>query len=243
VSLYQELEAVGKAIAAVLAVGGGGAVIAYFTFQWLGKTWLEQKFAKQLEQFKHERNKEIERVRHEINSLYSRISKVHEKEFEVLPKAWELLHRANGATFQLVKALREDADVARMSDPQLAEFLDHSVFAEFKKNEIRAATGQERESIYQEAVFWREWNDATNAQKELNNYLSLNSIFMTKALREQFRAINLALVRINITEEAFHGQHHTAEMRKTISQDLDKVGKLFEQIEVEVQKRLRYEDA
>ena len=95
------------------AVAGGGAVVAYGIFQWLGKAWLAQHFNKQLEQFKADQQKELERVRHEINALFSRISKIHEKEFEVLPKAWQLLHKANGAVLHVAQAMKKFPDFAQ----------------------------------------------------------------------------------------------------------------------------------
>src|SRR5207253_1510705 len=51
---------------------------------------------KGLERFRHEQAKEIEHLRHEINSLFSRVSKIHEREFEVLPAAWQKLHESYG---------------------------------------------------------------------------------------------------------------------------------------------------
>jgi hypothetical protein len=83
-----------RTILQMLAVGGGATVLAYGAFVWLGQRWLEQQFAKDLERFRHEQAKEIEHVRHEINSLFSRVSKIHEREFEVLPAAWQKLHES-----------------------------------------------------------------------------------------------------------------------------------------------------
>jgi cell division protein FtsB len=63
----------------IVAVGGSSAAIAYGLFCWFGKGWLEQQFNKQLERLKHDQQKEIEQLRHQINSLFSRVSKIHEK--------------------------------------------------------------------------------------------------------------------------------------------------------------------
>ena len=42
---------------------------------------------------KSEQQRELERLKHRLSS---RISKIHEKEFEVLPKAWLMLHELHG---------------------------------------------------------------------------------------------------------------------------------------------------
>src|SRR6266699_2625129 len=91
----------------IIAIGGGAAALAYGLFVWLGKRWLEQHFAKSLERLRHEQAKEIEHVRHEINSLFSRVSKIHDREFEVLPTAWKLLHKSFARAFQACSPLRE----------------------------------------------------------------------------------------------------------------------------------------
>ena len=48
----------------------GATALAYGAFVWFGKRWLEQVFAKNLDDFRHEKAKEIEHVRYEINSLF-----------------------------------------------------------------------------------------------------------------------------------------------------------------------------
>jgi len=66
---------------------GGATVTAFAAFKFLASKWIENKFATQLEAHKHEPAKELEELRHRINSAFSRLTKIHEKEFEVLPEA------------------------------------------------------------------------------------------------------------------------------------------------------------
>ena len=72
---------------------------AWAFLKWWGAKWIENRFSKNLEAFKGEQQKllevykaeqqrELEHLRHRLSS---RISKIHEKEFEVLPKAWLML--------------------------------------------------------------------------------------------------------------------------------------------------------
>jgi hypothetical protein len=184
---------------------------------------------------------EIEHFRHEINALFSRTSKIHVKEFEVLPQAWQLLHAANAATFHLVKALKQLPDFERMSEPQFEEFAKACRLQTFQKDELRNAKG--RSEYYIEAIFWIELDDARRAQIELNNYLALNSIFMTKGLRQQFGEINNSLSTVILDEQVGHGQGYSAVLQKSISENMNKISDLFAKIESEVQKRLRYDEA
>jgi hypothetical protein len=73
-----------------------GVAVAYKAFQKFGEKWLDARFAERLEKLKHEQTKEIEGTRRKVPWEFSRISKIHEKEFEVLPKAWLMLQEARG---------------------------------------------------------------------------------------------------------------------------------------------------
>jgi len=225
----------------LLVAGGGGAVVAYSIFRFLGKSWLDQHFKKQLEQLKHDQQTELEHTRHEINALFSRISKIHEKEFEVLPTAWKLLHQANGRVFQVASTLKQYPNFDRMSEPQFEEYLKGCRLPEFQKNALRNA--EDKLKFFEEAIFWVELAEAKSARAELNNYLALNSIFMTESLRQQFREINGDLASVLISEEVSHEAGYTPELRKSIAEKLDRISALFSTIEPEVQKRLRYYDA
>jgi hypothetical protein len=81
------------------------SAVAWGYFQFIGKKWVEHRFSKDLEAFKGKKQKELEdyksqqqqeleRLRHRLSS---RISKIHEKEFEVLPQAWLMLNDLRGA--------------------------------------------------------------------------------------------------------------------------------------------------
>jgi hypothetical protein len=224
----------------LLAAGGGAAVVAYAIFRWLGKSWLDQHLNKKLEQFKHEQQKELEQIRHDMNAQLSRVSKIHEKEIEILPRAWQLLQEANGAVFNVITALKRFPDFSRMSEPQFEEFLNSCRLADFKKSELREATDRQR--YYHEAVFWVELDDAKRAQTALNNYLAINSIFMMESLRQQFADINRALATVLISEEVSHQHGYTAELRKSIASDVDRISELFDHIQPAVQKRLGYDE-
>ena len=143
-----------KFVGEIIVVAGGVTVLAYGIFVWFRKRWLEQEFSKNLEQFRHEQAKEIEHVRHEINSLFSRVSKIHEREFEVLPTAWKKLHKAYGRVFAACSMLKEFPDLGAMSEPQCEEFPAASRLPNYRKDEVRGAQVQDRNKVYQEAISW-----------------------------------------------------------------------------------------
>jgi hypothetical protein len=226
----------------LIAAGGGGAIVSYGLFQRFGKSWLDQHFATRLEQLKHDQQKEIEQVRYQINSQFSRISKIHEKEFEVLPEAWTLLRQAHGAAFQVTSVIRRDPDLSRMSEPQLLEFLTASRLPAFQKTELYELRPQDRNDRYRDAIFWVELSDAREAHVKLNNHLVLKSIFMTQDLRQKFKAINDALTSVLLEVEIAHDSPGQ-QFRSSISETMTRIGKMFDDIESAVQIRLHYDEA
>jgi hypothetical protein len=237
----QFLRNVLASIGGIVTVGGGSAAIAYCIFRWFGKAWLDQQFKKQLEHLKHDQQKEIEHLKHQINSLFSRVSKIHEKEFEVLPAAWKLLHEAHGAVFRVICALKEYPDLSSMSEPHFEAFLSTCRLEDFQKEELRKTDRAKRLGVYQNWIFWVELNDAKKTQVELNNYLAVNSIFMMEELRQQFKTINQSLQRVLIDEDVAHrpGANYVPNNKDA----MEKVSEVFGKIEIAVQKRLRYEEA
>ena len=73
-------EQVLKFLGEVLIYGGTAAAIAYLLFQYLGKTWIENKFAQRLDQLRHQQALELQRLRVEIDSLLSGVLKLQEKD-------------------------------------------------------------------------------------------------------------------------------------------------------------------
>jgi len=97
----------------LLIVGGPSVLVALGLARWLGPKMLDQFLVIRLEKFKSEQQRELERLRHRLSS---RISRIHEKEFEVLPKAWLMLHEAHGSASYALIGLKEFPDFRKLSD-------------------------------------------------------------------------------------------------------------------------------
>src|SRR5437868_915408 len=108
----------------VLSAGGTSAAIVYGLVKMYGQKWLDKHFASQLEELKHEHQKELENVKHTIQSTFSRIVKVHEREYEVLPKAWFLLHVSLGSANNAIASMKFRPTFENMPDSQFQEFLE-----------------------------------------------------------------------------------------------------------------------
>ena len=224
----------------ILATGGTSAVVTYGLLKWYGDKWLEQRFKVHLEEKKHEQQKELEDLRRQIQSMFSRISKIHEKEFEVLPKAWLLLHTAYGYAFNMVGRMVYDPNFEGMEEALFEEFLRESELSDYQKGKLRAAPN--RRTYYIEARESLELDKANRACQAFNNFLVEHRIFMNEELRRGFGSFSSELVA---------GLHIYADARRTKNHSLFSEGtrkildlqKQVDEIEKAVQNRLRYEDA
>lgn len=184
-SLEQEF---GALVGRVIAYGGGGAVIAYLIFRFLATSWIENKFSEKLEAYKHAQSKELEDVRFRINSIFNRLSKLHDKEFEVLPNAWGKLNQAYQAIMRCVMSYREFPDLDRLDNIELDEFLSGTTLSESSKRKIRDSTQKVR--TYGDIMSWVDINDAHKAFFEFHSYIVANRIFLRSDLKNKFDAVD-----------------------------------------------------
>ena len=231
-----------KTLGALAAASGCGAGIAWAIFTKLGDRWLEERFAKRLETFKHEQTKEIEQLRHRITSLFSRISKIHEKEFEVLPEAWLKLHDAYGKVFHVGSALKRFLALHQMSEANFEEFVATCRLPEFRKQELLQLQAADRTEYYSRWIFWSDFAEAQSAMNAFHNYFVMNRIFMTDSLRQKFGEIDVLLNSV-LSSLELDQQIPSPTLKTQLSADLAKIQFLLVPLEKAIQDRLRFEDA
>ena len=174
-------------LAKVVAYGSGAVVIAYFVFRFLGKSWIENKFAEKLADFKHQQVLEIQRLRIKIDSMLSGVLKLQEKEFETLPEAWCKLDKAYGQVQVLTSPAQRYPNLDGMTLARLEEFLNDSVLLTTQKDEIRQS--KEKGRAFQEAIFWHNLQTVNQACADLHNYVARYGIFFPPELKEKFTKV------------------------------------------------------
>ncbi len=220
---------------------GAPVGIAFAAFRFLGSKWIENKFATQLEAHKHEQSKELEKLRHKINAAFSRLTKIHEKEFEVLPEAWYKLQDALGRISGLTSLIREYPDLNRMDGAQLAEFLQQSDLYDFEKEELRK-TG-DKNAYYRERRFWHDLKYAKDAFGDFHNYTIRNRIFLTSDLFQQFQKIDDVMRDAIVYKEEGQEDSDVEMSRDAYKKIRDEVNPVRDEIERLIQKRLHYHEA
>ena len=227
----------------LVGIIGSSVAIALALFQFIGKRWLEHQFAKRLEAYKHAQAQELEQLRLKINSLFNRVTKIHEKEFEVLPLAWEKLQIALGSVSAVTSPspAKSDHGLDRMSDPRLQEWLRKSGLEEYEKKELLHSP--DRNKYYREARFWHDVNKAASEANDFHNYVIINKIFLSVDLHKLFtdvdRTLQEALIECQMAKETDDLKLAMQAWQK-VSKGIDPI---LKQIESIVQKRLHYQEA
>jgi hypothetical protein len=218
-------------------VGGGAIVgIALWLFRLFGERWLSNLFAQRLEAFRHEQAKEIERLKFDISKMLDRSTKLHQREFDVLPKAWRRLAESFYTTNGVVSALQTYPDITRMGDEQLEEFLEASRLESWRKRELKEAT--DRNKYYQDAIFWHRLSGARAAARKSANYLLKNGIFMPPGMKDRFEQINM-LGWEALTEYEINKVHDIRPANRDKQKEFIKEGEtLVKSLERDVQRRL-----
>jgi hypothetical protein len=221
----------------VLAYGGGGAAVAYLLFQFLGKTWLENKFAEKLEQVRHQQALELQRLRVEIDSMLSGAIKLQDKEFDVLPEAWAKLDEAHGMVTWLVSPMQQYADVDRMTSVELEEHLSESDFTPSQKDKVRNSS--KKGETYRELIFWHRLFRVKKACGTLQSYVARNGIFLPAELKQKFMSISEKYWMALSSRETGQQVQDWTFQSKAWASIKDEAEPIYKSIEADIQQRLQ----
>lgn len=231
-------------IGKVLAYGGGAAAIAYVVFTFLGQKWIEAKFAERLEAYKRAQERELEQYRHQVSILFSRVSKIHEKEIDVLPEMWQKLQVALGHVAKITSPLQYGPNFLKMTDEEFNDFLEKSRLNELHRTDLSKTRTVDRNTLYTKTIFWYDLVDAKSAVSEFHNFMLMNRIFLSQDLKHEFQEID-TLLSSTLTWREFGEQAKeiggTWEAISEGYKELDKeANRIVMQIEKLVQERLEF---
>ncbi|MBW8000895.1 MAG: hypothetical protein FVQ80_02605 [Planctomycetes bacterium] len=189
-------------------------------------------------------DRKLQQQKAEYNKLFNRVTKIHEKEFEVLPEAWFKMQDALGRISSLVSRITLRPDLDRMGEAALEEFMAKSKLYEHEKKELRESPN--KLDYYQKTIFWHDSHEAQQAFQDFHNYIIRNQIFLTSKLQEQFMKLDDIMWSAIVYRKEGEGGKDSAsrEMRMSAYKQIrDDVEPIRDEIADLLQKRLHYHDA
>lgn len=176
-----------KYIGGIAVAGGGLSLIIYRVFQHLGTKWLDAQFDERLQNLRHSQQREIEALRLQIATLLDRATKLHQREFEVLPKIWAKLNDAYWYVRQFVAAQQSYPDIDQMPGAQRIAFIQDCDLPDWQKNELSSATN--KNDYYRKAIFWHKLAEAQTRTRKAYTYQVKNGIFISEDIRRELSEI------------------------------------------------------
>ncbi|WP_204153844.1 hypothetical protein [Leptolyngbya sp. CCY15150] len=227
-------------IVQVLLAGGSATVISLSLLKWLGDKWITHQLSQKLESFKRQQSELLEQYRYQINARFNRITKIHEKEFEVLPEIWYRLQDTYRHFQALSSPEQSFSDLDRFSSEQLEAFLEKCLLNDFQKEQLRCST--HKINYYKDTIYWIRLSIACQVFEEFRKYLHYNKIFLSQDLFELLTKIESALIETQVDLET-PGPKLWKEGRVINKKLNEAVGELLKQVENAVQKRLHFNQA
>lgn len=232
-----EWEQVRTWLTTVLVGAGGGAAVAVGIFRFLGSKWLENKFARNLQEHKHAQDKELQKLRGEIDSMLSGVLKLQEREFQVLPELWEKIHDAYSKTMWFISSLQSYTDLDKLSPEELEEFLTNSWLRETQKEAIRTSTT--KLNVYQDFYFWHQYKISLDAIKELQLYANKNGIFFPKNIFENTENLYKKLISLSTKKESAHRHETDRAESEAFYNEKEFTGKVYSELKEFITTQLR----
>jgi hypothetical protein len=174
---------------AIIAAGGGGALVALGIVRAFGEKWLDSKFTGRLQQLRHEHERQIEEMRVAGAGALDRAARLSEQEFEVTAEAWSLVFEVYVKTASALPGVRFGVpDFSNLSDDAARRVLEGANFEPWAIDDILAAQLRDRNRLYMERRDLHEIRDAKIANREAAFYLAKKALFLEKAVHERLTA-------------------------------------------------------
>jgi len=74
--------------------------------------------------------------RYKINTIFNRVLKIHEKEYEVLPEAWAKLQDAKDYISDLVNPFQKYPDFSRLNEAAIRNFLQKNDWEDYQIDDL-----------------------------------------------------------------------------------------------------------
>jgi len=223
-------------IATIVAAGGGGAFVAYGIFKLFGTKWLDNKFAERLLAHKHEQDKEIQRLRAEIDSTLSGTLKLQERDFQILPQGWEIIHKAYSITYDFTSNVTFTYNLDRCTPLELEEFFSDSWLKDSQKMQIKIS--ENKADTYRELYFWHQSGLALRAIKDMQLFFDEIGIFLPLMIFEHGYELVKTLISATTNKES-EERRGTLDRSEQIVKEMEKAKQIYDTLKQAISDQLR----
>lgn len=161
----------------VIVAGGGGALVAFVLFRFLGESWIKHRLATDLEAAKSE-----------ISLLAARRLKLHDEEYVVFPEVWAKLNTAVTALGSAVGLFRELPDLDRMDDQEFQKWLERSSLNQEENEYI--SNHRSKNDAYIRVLDINNLNRAFNEAHEFRVLFREKRIFIDPEIKEKLQEVD-----------------------------------------------------
>jgi hypothetical protein len=170
-------EMVFSSIGQLVAAGGGGALIAYALFKFLGKSWIQNQLAKDLELAKSE-----------ISLLTARRMKLHDREYMVFPEVWTKLNKAFQSLGEAVISFRSIPDLQNMAEKDFDDWIKKSNLSEAEQKLLTKSSDKAR--AYARILDFHSLSNSKEKFYEFHEYFLENRIFLSPDIKNKLEQIS-----------------------------------------------------
>ena len=208
----------------ILTGASSGALACFAYFKVSGEQWLQNKFDTQLEESKYR-----------LNAALDRKIKLHNAEYDALPRLWNLIVQVDSATDSFTRISSLDYDLDELDFRHLTDFLYSSGLNEEDKDRIIAAEQKTKTYVSLSTFHFRQQSSIKFA--ECINYHNLNAIYfsaqLTKSVNDYLESVlnSQKCMRVAILEGKVLGNRGVIQviedLNKIRSAKLDEVEKVI----------------
>jgi hypothetical protein len=210
---------------------GGATGITYSLIKIFGNKILQSQFEKSLENYKFR-----------INSKFDRISKIHEKEFEVLPKIWNEIIETNTRFYSLTSLLQQYPDINHLSELEIEELCENQKLRLSEKERIYKASDKMKEYI--EIDYWKKFNNINDSLRSFVHIYQVNRIFLVKEFEDNMEKIrNIFIEMSSILQVSNNNGEIDYKFKLTANKKQDELNPIINTVGQQIQKRLCFEEA
>jgi hypothetical protein len=213
----------------------GSTALSLLIIKAVGSKFLDTQFQKIIESY-----------RFRITSEFDRISKIHEKEFEILPKIWDCIVNTSSEISRTIAPAQTYLDVTRFNDVELEEVLMKKEFPKEKIEELkRVKANESRQNVYIGLCFYKSINSIGNHITEFDKIYFENKIFLTDEIEEILHRIRKKFISIWVNlkysinqfyEINYDKVYQNIEEEKSLDKDIELIAQL-------IKKRLCFDQA